>query len=66
MCAVEDGNFEAAVKWLDKAREKVGETAEVLARYGIAYSLKSETRFLEYLRRALNGHPFLPQAAKST
>jgi len=61
MCAVEDGNFEAAVKWLDQAREKVGETAEVLARYGIAYSLKSETRYLEYLHRALEANPNHPR-----
>src|SRR5262249_22705301 len=31
MCAFEDGNFEAAVNWLDQAKEKVCETAEVLA-----------------------------------
>ncbi len=61
MCAVEEGNFEAAVKWLDQAKEKVGETAEVLARYGIAYSLKSETRYLEYLHRALEANPNHPR-----
>jgi hypothetical protein len=61
MCAFEDGNFEAAVKWLDQAKEKVGETAEVLARYGIAYSLKSETCYLEYLHRALKENPNHPR-----
>ena len=61
MCAFEDGNFEAAVNWLDQAKEKVGETAEVLARYGIAYSLKSEQRYLEYLHRALDENPNHPR-----
>jgi len=60
-CAFEDGNFESAVKWLDQARDKVGETAEVLARYGIAHSLKSETRYLEYLHRALEANPNHPR-----
>lgn len=61
MCAVEDRDFDAAVKWLDQAKDKVGETAEVLCRYGVAHSLRSEKRYLEFLGRALEVNPNHPR-----
>ena len=62
MCAVEDKNFSEAIRMLDSAKEKVGETAEILCRYAIAYSLKSDDLFKEWLNKALNVNPKHPRS----
>ena len=53
MVAGEEGRPSEAIRWLDKARSKVGETAELLCRYAIVYSYDSDAKFHEYLERAL-------------
>ena len=61
MVAAEEGNQSSALKWMDEAKAKVGETAEVLCRYGIIYSYKSEQEFLKYLHQALQVNPSHPR-----
>lgn len=61
MCAVEEGHFDVALKFLDEAKGKVGETAEVLSRYAIAHSLRSEEAYLGFLQRALEANPHHPR-----
>jgi TolA-binding protein len=62
MCAAEEGNFNEAMRSLDKAIEKAGETAEVLCRMAIVHSLKSEEKFIEYLEKTLEKSPNHPRA----
>ena len=62
MCAFEEGRPREAIQWLDKAKGKVGETAELLCRYAIIYSRDSDERFHEYLQRALEKNPKHPRA----
>ena len=62
MCAAEEGRPGEAVQWLDKARSKVGETAELLCRYAIVYSYNSDAKFHEYLERALEKNPNHPRS----
>lgn len=62
MCAFEEGRSGEAIRWLDKARGKVGETAEILCRYAIVFSRDSEADFHEYIRRALEKNPNHPRA----
>ena len=61
MCAVETGKVDEAIKWLDQAKNKVGETAEILCRYGIAYALRSEDQYIDFLSRALTVNPNHPR-----
>ena len=53
MCAAEDGHLKEALEWLEKAKGKVGETAEVLCRYSIAYSFTNQQESDRYLQLAL-------------
>ena len=62
MCALEEGRQKEAVQWLDKAKGKVGETAELLCRYAIVYSHDSNAKFHEYLQRTLEKNPNHPRA----
>ncbi len=62
MCAVEEGRPKEAIQWLDKAKGKVGETAELLCRYAIVYSRDSDEKFQEHLQRALERNPNHPRA----
>ncbi len=62
MCAFEEGRPGEAIRWLDKAKSKVGETAELLCRYAIVYSRDSEEKFHEYLQRTLEKNPKHPRA----
>jgi tetratricopeptide (TPR) repeat protein len=62
MCAVEEGRPREAMQWLDKARARVGDTAEVLCRYAIVYSRDSAAKFHEYIQRALEKNPNHPRA----
>jgi tetratricopeptide (TPR) repeat protein len=62
MCAFEEGRQKEAIHWLDKARARVGETAELLCRYAIVYSRDSHAKFTEYIQRALAKNPKHPRA----
>jgi tetratricopeptide (TPR) repeat protein len=62
MCALEEGRPTEAIQWLDKARGRVGETAEILCRYAIVYSRDSEAKFHQYIQRALEQNPKHPRA----
>ncbi len=61
MVAAEEGDFKSALKWMDEAKGKVGETAEVLCRYGIVYSYRSEEEFLRHLELALKANRLHPR-----
>lgn len=61
MAASEEGDFRGALAWMDKAKEKVGETSEVLCRYAIVHCRKSENDALGYLTRALEANPKHPR-----
>ena len=62
MCAAEEGRPAVALKWLDKARSKVGDTAELLCRYAIVHSYDSDAKFHEYIERALQKNPNHPRS----
>lgn len=62
MCACEEGHTSEAIRWLDKAKDKVGETAEISCRYAIVYSRSSEAEFHRHLARALEKNPNHPRA----
>lgn len=62
MCAFEEGRTKEALRWLDTAKGKAGETAELLCRYAIVYSRDSEEKFHEYLQRTLEKNPKHPRA----
>lgn len=62
MCAAEEGHPKEALRWLDKARARVGETAELLCRYAIVYSYDSDAEFHRYLQLALEKNPNHPRA----
>lgn len=61
MVAAEEGDFKGALKWMDDAKAKVGETAEVLSRYGIVHGHRSEEEFVRYLGLALQANPKHPR-----
>jgi len=61
MCAVETGNFAEAMKWLEAARSKVGDTGEIACREAIVFSIKSETEFSEKLHDAIRKYPDHPR-----
>jgi tetratricopeptide (TPR) repeat protein len=62
MAAAEEGDLKEALKWMDKARSKVGETAEVLCRYAIVYGFFDMTKADEYLDKCLVAAPHHPRA----
>lgn len=62
MCAFEEHRHADAIRWLDEARAKVGETGEVLCRYAIVYGLESSEKFLEGLQKTLRVAPNHPRA----
>ncbi|HET9233038.1 MAG TPA: tetratricopeptide repeat protein, partial [Candidatus Eisenbacteria bacterium] len=62
MCALEEGRQREAIQWLDKAKARVGETAELLCRYAIVYSRDSEAEFHRFIQRALEKNPNHPRA----
>jgi Tfp pilus assembly protein PilF len=61
MAAFEDGNQAAALRELDIAKIRVGETAEILSRYGIVYSANDRGKALDFFRRALQVNPQHPR-----
>ena len=62
MAAAEEGHFEDALKWIDMAKSKVGETAEILCRYAIVYSFFDTVKADEYLEKCLISAPHHPRA----
>jgi hypothetical protein len=62
MVAAEDGNYLEALKWIDKAKSVVGETAEVLCREAIVYSYFDFEKSEEILKQCLSVNPHHPRA----
>jgi tetratricopeptide (TPR) repeat protein len=62
MTAAEEGHLKEALKWMDAARSKVGETAEVLCRYAIVYTFFDTIKANEYLEKCLLSTPHHPRA----
>lgn len=62
MVAAEDGNLTKALKWMDEAKTKVGETAEVLCRYAIVYTFFDKTMADKYLEKCFLVAPHHPRA----
>ena len=62
MCAVEDGNPEEAIHWLEKAKTKIGETAEIVCREAIVYSLLDMEKSDALLDQCLTLQPTHPRA----
>lgn len=62
MCAAEDGLTEEALKWMSKAEQIVGNTAEVLCRKAIVYSFSDKQKYSEYLQKCLEVNPRYPRA----
>ena len=62
MTAAESGNLKEALKWMDTARSKVGETAEILCRYAIVYTFFDTFKADEYLEKCLLSAPNHPRA----
>jgi tetratricopeptide (TPR) repeat protein len=62
MADAEEGHIQEAIKWMDRAKEKAGETAEVLCRYAIVYTFFDRVRSEKYLKRCLHLAPNHPRA----
>lgn len=62
MIAADDGNFEEALEWMEKAESKVGQTAETLCRYAVVFSFFDQSKSDEYLKRCLEKSPIHPRA----
>jgi len=62
MVSAEKGNTQRALKCLDEAKEKVGETPEILCRYAIVYSFFDKKKSCDYINRCLALNPRHPRA----
>ena len=62
MTAAENGRLKEALKWMDTAKSKVGETAEILCRYAIVYAFFDMVKAHEYLEKCLIFAPHHPRA----
>lgn len=62
MSYAEEGRYRDALLWMEKAKKKVGETAEILCRYAIVYSYYNKAKSDEYLDKALKSFPNHPRA----
>lgn len=64
MVAAEDGNLDEALQLIERARDLVGDTAEVICREAIVYSYsdKSKLKATELLQRCLTEFPNYPRA----
>ncbi len=62
MIAAEDGDMIEAIKWIERAKERVGETAEVLCREAIVYSFFDKKKSGEILKKCLTLHQKHPRA----
>ena len=61
MCEVEDGNFDEALQWLEKARKVVGTTGEIMCREAIVYSNFNQEKYLKLLHECINKFPNHPR-----
>ena len=62
MSAAEEGRSDEALKWMEAAKSKVGETAEILCRYAVVYFFFDKEKSQEYLDRCLKEAPHHPRA----
>ncbi len=62
MVAAEDGYYKEALHLMDQAKNKVGETPEVLCRESIVYSFFDEKKSKKLLKQCLNSYPGYPRA----
>jgi len=62
MALAEEGKIRDALSWMEKAKKKVGETAEILCRYAIVYSFYDKAKSDEYLDKCLQAFPDHPRA----
>lgn len=62
MVAAEDGKYAEALTWIAKAREIVGETAEVLCREALVYAFHDREKAEQLLSRCLTIYPGHPRA----
>jgi tetratricopeptide (TPR) repeat protein len=62
MVAAEDGNLSEALEWIAKAKQIVGETAEVLCRESVVYSFFDEQKSEELLNKCFSINPNHPRA----
>ncbi|MCP4717746.1 MAG: tetratricopeptide repeat protein [Deltaproteobacteria bacterium] len=62
MTAAEEGRKQAALKYIQEAKKRAGETAEVLCREAIVYSFFDEAEFKRLLERCLERFPEHPRA----
>ena len=62
MVAAENGNFSEALKWINKAKSLVGETAEVLCREAIIYGYFDTQKSEALLNQCLAINPKHPRA----
>jgi len=62
MYAAEEGSHDEALKWMEAAKSKVGETAEILCRYAVVYFFFDKKKSGEYLDRCLKEAPHHPRA----
>ncbi len=62
MASAQEGRISRALKCLDEAKEKAGETPEILCRYAIVYSFSDKKKSYEYRDRCLALNPNHPRA----
>lgn len=62
MNEAEEGHAKAGLEWIKKAREVVGETAEILCREAIVYNYTDKQKFRELLKDCLERYPNHPRA----
>ncbi len=62
MCLAEEGNFPEAFRFIEQAKNKVGETPEVICREAIICSFFDEKKYLERLLACLKVNPKHPRA----
>jgi len=62
MIAAEEGDYTSALKWIDKAKSVVGETAEVICRESIVYSYFDGKKSNDLLAQCLSINPNHPRA----
>jgi hypothetical protein len=61
MCAAQEGRAKEALQWMAKAQTILGETAEVLCRYGIVHSYFDRKKASECFQKCLTLFPDYPR-----
>ena len=62
LTACENGRYDEALGWMEKAKLMIGETGEILCRFAIVYSFFDKEQTKVYLNRCLNEFPNHPRA----